>query len=853
MIYTRGKREILHMPSDRARRSVSFAQHSPPTRSSRRRLVWAFCVILLVAPMSWLAEAATAPPKPQLVPKASSAAVAARAASAAAAAAAESAAATRPRPLHFLLTQDGREVMNNSEAVPLPEYPRPQLQRDTHWISLNGWWEWQEVRGRLPAIGSSLQHRVRVPFPVESPLSGLAIGGAAAGLIRMRYRRSFAVPHKWGWPERCSVRLHLGAVDWQAVVFVNGMRVVAHSGGFAPFSANIDEALRAASRQGLRRNASRDNVLEVDVYDPTDTRNQGQPLGKQRSLSGGIWYTSVSGIWGSVWLEQIPLVASISHLQLRYAPPSQLLATVSVQQTQSRTRKPPGSGYRVYLQVQQGRLPGEGGPGNAAGKWAAAPHTSSSFEAEGRCSPARWVRELPHTPTIRIDQVKAGFGELGEVVARCNETLELRHAPMLWSPESPVLYGVVAKLYGPDGSLLDVVRSYTGLRTVSVLRQGNGPARIALNGRARFSAGVLDQGYWPDGVYVAPTDRALAADIEHAKRLGFDLVRKHAKVEPARWYYHADRLGVLVWQDMPSPPALSCQSPADGDPAWKRKKFNQQQNDSQSLPPRQLAADEGDDEDSAEDEGPERKTCPVDKGAFAQELRDLVTWLSFPTSIIVWVIFNEGWGQHDTDQHVRLVRALDSSRLVSDASGWFVGGEASQGASKTADSPATWLEAINSRLAPGCASEANGDCGDIIDVHAYPGPTPARRIRRRWYGAGLWERLGWGRSTVRASVVGEFGGARFEVRGHTQGAHGWGYGQSAAQDCDQFVAELAAFWHSVAKTSGLSACVYTQLTDVEGEWNGMLTYDRVLKCGNLLSSHVAPAIANARRALTPET
>lgn len=764
------------------------------------------------------------------------------------------------------MTRAGARVMNSKKESPLPEYPRPQLQRDALWLSLNGWWEWQEVRGGSPAMGSPLSFRVRVPFPIESPLSGLALGGAAAGLVRMRYRRSILVPPEWQWPERCSVRLHFGAIDWRAAVRVNGMRVGVHSGGFIPFSVDIDRALHVG-------NAS---ILEVDVLDPTDTRNQGQPVGKQRSLGGGIFYLSASGIWGTVWIEQIPLVASISSLQLSFLPPARVSANAIVEPTLARA----ANGHRVVAATDRFKVTIEvtppsqiDGAGNAAGWWPTQT-TSTSGHSAGSCVPRRWMRETQRASSIP----PVGFE--AEEMAACNVTLPVRDLPQLWSPETPRLYNVVARLYGPDGELIDVVRSYIGLRTVSILRDGSSPARILLNGKVRFSAGVLDQGYWPDGIYTAPTDEALANDIVAAKRLGFDLVRKHAKIESARWYYHADRLGVLVWQDMPSPPAITCKSLADGDPGWKRKKHSKSHPPPPPEPPPtpDMPEEREDDGITADHDGPERRLCPIDRFSYAQELRAMISWLSFSTSIVLWVIFNEAWGQHDTQAYVRAVRGLDSTRLVTDSSGWLLSAAgsvastepvalprashtSSEAASASSSSEALpsaaiegksriWIEAAKRRAAVGCFSERDGDCGDVIDVHAYPGPVPSRILRKRWYGNGLWESLRWLRSPERVSVVGEFGGARFELRGHTYGARGWGYGKAAERTCDQFADELVLLWQRVSNLTGLSAAVYTQLTDVEEEWNGLLSYDREPKCIDLLSRRVAPEIERARRLLS---
>jgi len=279
---------------------------------------------------------------------------------------------------------------------------------------------------------------------------------------------------------------------------------------------------------------------------------------------------------------------------------------------------------------------------------------------------------------------------------------------------------------------------------------------------------------------------------------------------------------VLVWQDMPSPPAGTCISAADGDPAWRAKPSHNA---------------------STSEEKDHRGRCKLDVRGFAVELREVVSWLTFSVSVVLWVVFNEGWGQHATAEHVRAVRAIDSTRLVTDASGWFTSGWVGVPTSN-ATRNSSWLEMVTRKV----GSDEVG-YGDTVDVHAYPGPWPARRHRKHWYSGGAWEHLQWTRSAHRASVLGEFGGARLEVRGHVQGVHGWGYGNSSSRDCASFAAELIALWRRVANMTGLSACVYTQLTDVETEWNGLLTYDRLFKCDELMR-HVAPEVLAARRTLS---
>jgi hypothetical protein len=298
----------------------------------------------------------------------------------------------------------------------------------------------------------------------------------------------------------------------------------------------------------------------------------------------------------------------------------------------------------------------------------------------------------------------------------------------LWSPESPTLYDLKVTLRGGDAGAaraVDSVTSYFGMRSVSLVRDSAGRARLALNGRPVFQVGPLDQGWWPDGLYTPPTDAALRWDLEMTKALGFNMTRKHIKVEPARWYRYADSLGLMVWQDMPS--------------GW---------NDS-----------------------------PAAQQHFERELRAMMEDVGNHPSIVVWVPFNEKWGQFDTQRIVSIVRQLDPSRLINDASGW-----------------------------------QHENAGDIIDVHRYQGPQAM---------------LG---TAERASVVGEYGGLGFKVAEHTWAGDAWGYGGLFPSDSalhERYDLLMKRMWH-LRDTHGMSAAVYTQMTDVEVELNGFATYDRAV-------------------------
>jgi beta-galactosidase/beta-glucuronidase len=521
----------------------------------------------------------------------------------------------------------------------LPEYPRPQMAR-SRWRSLNGPWSYAITTREAPPP-ASWDGTILVPFPIESQLSG--VRRAVVERQRLWYRRTFRSPRL---PSRGRLLLHFGAVDWEAVVFVNGRTVGEHRGGYDPFTFDITDALR---RRG-------EEELVVGVWDPTD--HGPQPRGKQVQSPEGIWYTAVTGIWQTVWLEPVPRVY-INHLEIT---PDLDAGTVHVKASVSEGR---GAG-RVRVAVLDGTTP--------------------AGEASGAAD--------------------------SDVVVR----IAAAHA---WSPSDPFLYGLRVRLGSGDA-----VEGYVGMRKIAVGRDDAGVNRLLLNGRPLFELGTLDQGWWPDGLYTAPTDEALRSDLETLRRLGFNLVRKHVKVEPERWYYWCDRLGLLVWQDMPS---------GNNDTA----------------------------------EG---------KAGFSAELERVVGALRNHPSIVMWVPFNEGWGQHDTERYAAWLKARDPSRLVDDASGWTDRG-----------------------------------AGDVMDIHDYPGPAaPPPELHR-------------------AAVLGEFGGLGLPVPGHLWIERGnWGYRRFATTDAlwTAYQALLAQLRFLIG--DGLAAAVYTQTTDVETEVNGLMTYDRAV-------------------------
>ncbi|UOB15965.1 glycoside hydrolase family 2 protein [Abyssalbus ytuae] len=539
----------------------------------------------------------------------------------------------------------------------LNQYPRPIMKR-SDWKNLNGLWEYSISEYGNPKP-EKFDGDILVPFPVESGLSGVMKEVGASK--ELWYQTNFTVPGNW---KGKNILLHFGAVDWKADVWINDVKVGSHSGGYTPFSFDITPFLKGTSQN-----------ITVKVWDPSSDGQQ--PRGKQVKNPNGIWYTPVTGIWQTVWLEPVNTKSISSIKTISDIDGSTIKISANVK----------GASYGDVFEV-------------------------TVFDGEKT-----------------IANVKSSVYE--EI------NISLKN-PKLWSPESPFLYRMALKLIS-KGKITDEVKSYFAMRKVSIKKDGNGIVRMQLNNKDYFQFGPLDQGWWPDGLYTAPSDEALKYDIIKTKELGFNMIRKHVKVEPARWYTYCDELGILVWQDMPNG--------GDSPQEWQNRKYF---------------------------DGKELIRTPESEKIYRKEWKEIIDYLYSYPSIVVWVPFNESWGQFKTEEIVEWTKTYDPGRLVNPASGGN-----------------------------------HYRTGDILDLHNYPGPDLF-----------LYD-------AQRATVLGEYGGIGLPLEGHLwKTDNNWGYVKfkNSKETTDEYI-KYAQQLMKLIKV-GFSAAVYTQTTDVEGEINGFMTYDR---------------------------
>ncbi|MEU0369255.1 LamG-like jellyroll fold domain-containing protein [Streptomyces sp. NPDC006283] len=540
---------------------------------------------------------------------------------------------------------------NLDEKNPLPEYPRPQLVRGK-WKNLNGPWQFSgAAAGEKPVFGKNLDEKIIVPFPVESQLSGIE-----RHEDHMFYRKLVDVPKGWKVGKGNRLKLNFDAVDYQARVWVNGKQVAEHTGGYNAFSADITDAVEGTGPQEI--------VVAV-----TDTGGANQPMGKQSTNPGGIFYTQSSGIWQTVWMEPVADTAIDNLVTTPDIDTSSLAVTVESDDASSQAR----------------------------------------VEAVARDVRGKVV---------------------GRVSGPANSKLRLPVARQrLWSPDDPYLYDLDVKL--TDGRSTDSIDSYFGMRKIGIEKVGGFP-KLVLNGKPIFSLATLDQGFWPDGLYTPPSDKALAFDLEAHKKLGFNAVRKHIKVESPRWFHHADKLGLLVWQDFVSG----------------------------------------------------NITNETGQKAFVDQGREMMRRHHNSPSVIGWIVFNEGWGEWNREETGRIaesVKAADPSRVVNAHSG------------------------VNC-----CNSKGDSGKGDIIDHHDYNNTDPAFPDGKR------------------AAMDGEHGGFTLRTPGHMwPGPPTVIYSGVADKDAlTRKYVENTEKYYLEAAGAELSGSVYTQISDLENELNGLYTYDR---------------------------
>ena len=543
------------------------------------------------------------------------------------------------------------------------EYPRPQMKRD-NWKNLNGTWDYAITPVSQSATPTEWAGEILVPFCLESKIGG--VKRLLDGTEALWYHRTFKATV--GTSKR--QLLNFEAVDYRCEAFVNGKSVGQHTGGNTPFSLDITDAIKDG-----------DNELVVRVEDETE---KFQLRGKQTLNARGIWYTQVSGIWQTVWLEE---VSTIHIIDLKIATDAKA-GSITVRPITE------GNGSVRVIVKDGDKIVAEG-------------NGSKSIE-------------------LKIPEAK------------------------LWSPSSPHLYSIEATVLDNAGKILDSVQSYTGIRSVGKVKDADGHWRFTLNGEVLFHLGPLDQGWWPDGLLTPPSDEAMLYDIEWLKSAGFNMIRKHIKVEPRRYYYHCDRIGMLVWQDQVS----GGTGRNNGWPEWTRLKPDPSD---ATWPPKQHQQ-------------------------FMMELEAMMNLLENHPSIVCWVPFNEAWGQHQTVEVGQWTSKRDPSRLVNVASGGNF-----------------W------------------PAGDIVDEHRYPHPGFPFELDTN------------GRFDSFIKVVGEFGGHGFPMSGHLWDANrkNWGYGdipKTQEEYQERYVTSIKML--NDLRGQGIAAGVYTQTTDVEGEINGLMTYDR---------------------------
>ena len=567
-----------------------------------------------------------------------------------------------------LLTRWGREL---NREMPLSEYPRPQMVRDS-FVCLNGIWDYA-----IYPMGKAFdgwEGEIVVPFSPECVLSGVERSVTPEDVLYYRKKFTFKKTND-------RVILHFGAVDYKCEVTVNGKCFGTHEGGYYAFSIDITKAVKDG-----------ENEITLKVTDPSEMGSQAS--GKQTSKRGNIWYTPQSGIWQTVWLEEVP-ENYIKSVKLTPDIDNDLL--------------------KVEL--------------------------DTAGEAQQVCVTA-------------LDGDKV----LCSVTTSGNTAIIKLSDYELWSPENPKLYDLVIKTDA------DEVKSYFGMRKFGIGKDKDGFTRLMLNNEPYFQNGLLDQGYWSDGMYTAPSDEALIYDIQTMKDMGFNMLRKHIKIEPMRWYYHCDRLGMLVWQDMINGGDVYYQAATTILPAFALATGLK----------KTLGV-----KDTKENYKLFSRLDKKGRDEYYVDAERMINALYNCVSICLWVPFNEGWGQFDSAKAAKFFREKDPTRIIDHASGWH-----DQGA------------------------------GDVNSFHIYFTPFIFPKF---------------GRKDERAICLTEFGGYSMSIDGHRFNTEKtFGYRIYKSKEALEKALETLYIKRLLPLISkkGLSALVYTEVSDVEDETNGLLTYDR---------------------------
>ncbi len=641
---------------------------------------------------------------------------------------------------HALQTPWSSQALN---GTPWREYPRPQMKRDC-FICLNGPWEYcitpqsQNTGWPEPFPLPSFEGEIRVPFSPEAPLSG--VGRQLLPGQTLWYSRAFQLK---GMREQRRLRrrllLHFGAVDERCRVFINGGLAGEHSGGYLPFTLEITGLIQEGENQIL-----------VQCQDDSDQSFHSR--GKQMLNRGGMFYTAQSGIWQTVWMEWVPetFIESVVltpdfdegriRIKVKVNHPSQANSPASGKAAGSSKTADPGSGRTAEAGADSGVLP-------------------QGF----RLMASVTAQEPSSGETPALSELSTERTDFSLVIPQF----------VPWTPDNPFLYDLHLTLQKepepdrlPDGfqdGLQDEITSYFAMRCFTVEPDSSGYARLCLNHRPLFQDGVLDQGYWPDGLYTAPCDEALIYDIQAMKKAGFNMIRKHCKIEPLRWYYHCDRLGMLVWQDM-----------VNGGSSYDMKALCYLP----TLFPSYGSGPRG----SLRATG---RTAPESRREWYEECRETIALLYNSPCLAAWVLFNEGWGQFDTEKAVDYARRLDPTRVIDAASGWFDHGG-----------------------------------GDLRSVHNY-----FRRLTCPKVGTPT-KKVPVNSSGIRAAAITEYGGLALPLAGHVATDRVYGYRSlKSLREFQQKFEQLRADIHAL-RPAGLAAAVYTQVSDIEDETNGILTYDR---------------------------